>query len=295
MEFVTDFFDGWIQNETARRLLIIGAGVVLVLLIRGLAHRTLNRTIKDTSNRYRARKAFNFFAYFLMISVALVVYSDRLGNVGMALGLAGAGIAFALQEVIVSLAGWLHIVLAGTVSAGQRVKIGDVQGDIIDIGIFSTTIMEMGDWVQGDLYNGRIVSLSNGFIFKEKIHNYSAEYPFLWDELRLPIRTETDYELARSISKSVLEEVCGDYARQSKKQWLSLANKFRVEEARVEPMVTLEFDENWITLTLRYIVDFKKRRTTKDVIFTRLLHEVKKTNGKVQIASSSIEVTQMNA
>ena len=113
------------------------------------------------------------------------------------------------------------------------------------------------------LYNGRIVTLSNSFVFKEKVHNYSAEYPFLWDEIQIPIRTESDYKQAKEVFVKVLDEVCGDYANRSKDEWQKMANKYRIEDAQVEPMVTLEIHENWILFTLRYIVDYKKRRFTK--------------------------------
>jgi len=159
------------------------------------------------------------------------------------------------------------MMITGRVSVGERVMIGQVKGDIIDIGVFSSTIMEMGAWVDGDLYNGRIVSISNSFVFKENIHHYSAEYPFLWDEVRIPIRHESDIDLARKIFLNVLDEVCGKYAEQSKNHWSKMTMKFRVEEAIVDPMVSMIFDENWITFTLRYVVDFKKRRTIKYLLF----------------------------
>lgn len=203
----------------------------------------------------------------LMVIILLFLYSDKIGSIGVALGVAGAGVAFALQEVIVSLAGWLNMMITGRVSVGERVMIGQVKGDIIDIGVFSSTIMEMGAWVDGDLYNGRIVSISNSFVFKEDIHHYSAEYPFLWDEVRIPIRNESDIDLARKIFLNVLDEVCGKYAEQSKNHWSKITMKFRVEEAIVDPMVSMIFDENWITFTLRYVVDFKKRRTIKYLLF----------------------------
>jgi small-conductance mechanosensitive channel len=276
------------------RLIAIAIGVFFILMVNFFIRRALVKSIKDTDNRYKARKAVNMLAYLLMVMVVLFVYSDKLGNIGIALGVAGAGIAFALQEVIVSLAGWINIMITGNVRVGDRVKIGEVKGDIIDIAMMSITIMEIGDWVNGDLYNGRIVTVANSFVFKEKLHNYSHEYPFLWDEIRVPIRTESDYATARSVFERVLKEVCGDYAEQSKQQWLRLANKYRVEEAQVEPMVTLEFDENWILFTLRFVVDFKKRRTTKDLIFTRLLEEIEKTEGKIVIACTTIEVSSGN-
>jgi small-conductance mechanosensitive channel len=293
MENLKETLITWFNAPFVERLMAIGIGIVVVLLITYFIKRALKRSIKSIDNKYRARKAVNIFAYLLIISVVLFVYSDKLGNVGVALGVAGAGIAFALQEVIISIAGWLSIMIGGTVGIGQRIKVGDVKGDIIDIGVLNTTIMEIGDWVDGDLYNGRIVNISNSFVFKEKVHNYSAEYPFLWDEIVIPLRTESDYVLARKIFIDVLNDVCGKYANSSEKQWSKLTNKFRVEEAQVQPMVTLKFDENWISFTLRYIVDFKKRRSTKDIIYTRLLEEISKYDEIIMIATSTLEITNV--
>ncbi|MEQ9287291.1 MAG: mechanosensitive ion channel [Cyclobacteriaceae bacterium] len=293
MERIDSTLLDWWEQPFVERIAILLVAVLAVLLVVSLIKKQLNRNIKDVDNKYRARKAVNMVGYLLIVAACLFVYSDKLGNIGVALGVAGAGIAFALQEVIVSIAGWLNILIAGTVGVGQRVKIGDVKGDIIDIGVMSTTIMEVGDWVNGDLYNGRIISLANSFVFKEKIHNYSAEYPFLWDEITVPIRTESDYNLARKVFTDVLNELCADYASKSEAQWNNLANKYRVENAQVQPMVTLQFDENWITFTLRYIVDYKKRRSTKDAIYTKLLNEIAKYEQIIMIATSTLEVTNV--
>ena len=282
----------WFQNAAVERLAYIIIGIVIVAFITGVLKRIVNTKIENTDHRYRVRKAVNFIGYFLIVLILLLIYGDRLGNLGVALGVAGAGVTFALQEVIVSFAGWLNIILSGTPSVGQRVKIGDAKGDIIDIGVMRTTIMEMGDWVEGDLYNGRIITLANSYVFKERIHNYSAEYPFLWDEVKVPIRTESDHELARKVFSKVVNEICEDYAIKSEKGWKNMANKFRVEQANVRPMVRLKFDQNWITFTLRYIVDYKSRGTTKDKIYTALLDEIAK-HDSITIATSTSEVTSI--
>lgn len=280
-----------LHNPITGRLIAILIGMVVILVAVYFIKRILKRTIKSSDNKYRARKAVNIIAYILIVSTVLFVYSDKLGNIGVALGVAGAGIAFALQELILSIAGWFGIVISGIVGVGQRVKIGDVKGDVIDIGVMTTTIMEMNDWVNGDLYNGRIITLTNSYVFKEKVHNYSSEYPFLWDEIVVPIRTESNHKLARKVFTDILDEVCGEYARESEIQWVKLTDKYRVEEAKVQPMVTLQFDENWISFTLRYVVDYKKRRTTKDIIYTRLLEEISKYNDIIFIATSTLEIT----
>jgi len=276
-----------------RRAITLIIGFAIVLIIRFFVKRALNRSIKSTDSKYKARKALNFSVYLLMILMIIIVYNDKVNNLGVALGMVGAGIAFALQEVIMSIAGWLNIITAGTISIGQRVKIGNIKGDVIDIGVFSTTLMEVGEWVDGDLYNGRIAIITNSFVFNEEVHNYSGEYPFLWDEVYIPIRLESDYKEAREVFTKILTEVCGEYAEKSQVQWTRLTNKYRVEEAQVSPMVTLRFDQNWITFTLRYVVDYKQRRSTKDIIYARILEAIKEQKGRIRIASSAMEVTEI--
>jgi small-conductance mechanosensitive channel len=213
--------------------------------------------------------------------------------VTVALGVAGAGIAFALQEVIVSFAGWLNIMLSNQITVGQRVKIGEISGDIIDIGVLKTTIMEIGAWVDGDLYNGRITSISNNFMFSTPIQNYSSDYPFLWDEIQVPLRLESDQQSARALFTKIASEVCGDFANRSVPIWNQMKGKYLIEKASVDPMIFMKFDQNWMTFTLRYVVDFRQRRSTKDVLFSRIIDEIKKHDDIIMIASSTLEVTNL--
>lgn len=284
----------WLQEPTFQRLLIILIGAAIVLLISYYLKQLLLSRVKEPDHRYRSRKIVNGLSYLLIVTVVLFVYSDKLGNIGITLGLASAGIAFALQEVITSAAGWLSIMTSNSISIGQRIKVGEIKGDIIDIGVLKTTIMEVGDWIDGDLYNGRITHLANSFVFKEPIQNYSADYPFLWDEITVPIRTESDYTRARQIFQNVATTVCGDYAIQSKAVWEKMTDKYKAEDADVLPMVTLKFDENWITFTIRYVVDYKKRRSTKDKLYTGLLAEIAKHDDIIMIATSSMEITNVS-
>jgi small-conductance mechanosensitive channel len=230
----------------------------------------------------------------LIIIVSLFVYSDKLGDIGVAVGLAGAGIAFALSEVITSFAGWLSIMFTNQIKVGQRVKIGELKGDIIDIQVLKTTIMEVGDWVNGDLYNGRITTISNSFVFKEPIQNYSGDYPFLWDEITIPLRTNSDFKLAKQVFTEVTNQVCGNYSKESRAVWIEMQDKFRIENAQVEPMITMMFDENWITFTIRYVVDYTKRRSTKDLLYTRLLEEINKRKELLMIATAAMEITTLS-
>ena len=150
--------------------------------------------------------------------------------------------------------------------------------------------MECGAWVSSDLYNGRIVRVANSFIFKDPVYNYSGEFPFLWDEITLPIRYGSDIELTRRTLRSIAEEVVGDYTSSVARSWTELAKLYAVENAKVEPMVTLAATDNWIEFTLRYVVDFKQRRSTRDRLYTRLLEEAEKSGGAIQMGSATSEI-----
>lgn len=283
----------YLSNESLNKLLILAVATFVLFFVLHLIKKAVSKKILDSDNKYRSRKAINLIGYFILVIIVFTVYRDSIGSFGITLGLASAGIAFALQELIVSIAGWIFIMFSHTIKIGQRVKIGELKGDIIDISVLKTSIMEMGDWIDGDAYNGRITTISNSFVFKEPIQNYSSDYPFLWDEIKVPIRLESDYELARKVFVKVANEVCGDFAKQSQQIWNQMQNKYRIEKAEVNPIISLKFDENWITFTIRYIVDYKRRRVTKDQIYTRLLQEIDQHDQIIMIATNTMEVTSI--
>jgi len=151
--------------------------------------------------------------------------------------------------------------------------------------------MEVGDWVDGDLYNGKMVRVANSFVFKEPVYNYSGDFPFLWDEIKIPIKTSGDYDYAKDLFYKILAGEVGEFANSSQKAWDKMIGKYNIENAQVQPMISMSFNENWITFTLRYVVDYKSRRTTKSKLFDKLLSEIKASNGKIEVASAAIEIT----
>lgn len=272
---------------------LVAVGLAAILGVRHFARRTLSGKLSDNTTRYRTRKLVDFGSYVLVALFFATVFSDQLGGVTVAFGVAGAGIAFALQEVIASVAGWLAITFGNFYKIGDRVMLGGIRGDVIDIGVLRTTVFQVGDWVAGDLYNGRVVRVANSFVFKEPVYNYSADFPFLWDELTVPVRHGSDRAQTQALLQTVAEEVTGAYATTVQDTWDQMTRDYVIENARVQPMVTMTADENWLTYTVRYVTEFKKRRTTKDQLFRRILDEIDASNGAIGIASAAQEITLM--
>ena len=164
---------------------------------------------------------------------------------------------------------------------------------MIDIDSIYTTMMEIGEWVSSDNYSGRIVKLSNAFVFKGPVYNYSKDFPFVWDEFNLPIRYGSDMELAKTIIVRIASETLSEYVSKSISEWNQVVNKYYIENAQVDPTLAITMTDNWIQFNLRYIVDYKKRRYTKNILNELIGKEILKTDGKVQLASTTFEIVRV--
>ncbi|WP_100407331.1 mechanosensitive ion channel family protein [Bacillus solitudinis] len=282
-----------ISNLLLTKMIISIVGITLIVIIIRLMQKSINRYVKDHDNRYRTRKMINIFGYVFALIFIAIVYSNQLGGVTVVLGVASAGIAFALQEVIISIAGWISIITGNIFKTGDRVKMGGIKGDVIDLGVLRTTIMEVNEWVDGDLYNGRIVRVANSFVFKEPVYNYSNDFPFLWDEIKIPIKYGSNYKATKEIIQKVGIEVTGEYSLHAREHWNEMLKKFLIEDASTQPMVTLFANDNWVEYTLRFVTHYRLRRTTKDLLFTRILEEVDGSSEKIQFASATFDILEV--
>lgn len=283
----------WMFDPLVRKGVTALLGVALLFAIHRLLRRTINRRVEDNAARYRARKLATFSAYLVGLLFLTAIFSSQFAAVTVVLGVVSAGVALSLQKVIASVAGWVAISFGKFYSPGDRVQIGAIKGDVIDVSVLRTTLMEVGQWVSGDLYNGRIVRIANSAVFEGPIFNYSADFPFVWDEITLPVRYGSDWKAAKTMLAGVADEICREYALQSREAWLQVVKQYRLEEARVEPMVTMVANDNWLEFTLRYIVDYRKRRLVKDQLFTRVLEEIDASGDRIRLASATFEVVNL--
>jgi small-conductance mechanosensitive channel len=281
-----------LSNPIVIKILVSLVGLIALSLFFRLLQRSLPRYIKDADTRYRTRKVIGLVGYVLMVMFVASVFGDSLGQLAVIFGAIGAGVAFALQEVITSIAGWVAISLGKYYQPGDRVLLGGIRGDVIDITMLRTTVMECGDWVEGDLYNGRIVRIANSFVFKEPVFNYSADFPFLWDELVIPLNYISDRKLARELLDQAVNEVMGDYIEYALQEWKTMVRKYLIEDAQVEPIISVAAKDSWMEYTVRYVVDYKQRRGRKDLLFDRILDKIDQTDGKVQLPTATLQLVR---
>lgn len=267
--------------------------VSLIILFIQVLRRFLRNQIVNTSARYKSQKAAEVFGYILIFILSFSYFTGNIKDFTLAIGLFSAGVAITLQELFLSIAGSLYIFLVKVYKPGDRIEINGIVGDVIDVDSIYTTMMEIGKWVESDNYSGRIVKLSNAFVFKGAIYNYSRDFPFIWDEFNLPIRYGSDINLAKSIVIKIASETLSEYTANSKGEWREVVNKYYIEDAVVDPTLAITLTDNWVKFNLRYIVDYKKRRVTKHLLHDAIGLAIEKTDGKVMLASSTLELIKI--
>ncbi|NHN24765.1 mechanosensitive ion channel family protein [Flavobacterium jejuense] len=267
--------------------------IVLLFLLIGWIRRALKRHLPDNATKYKTQKGVEIIGYIIVVLVTITYFTGSIKDFGLAIGLLTAGITITLQELILSIAGSFYIFFVKVYQPGDRIEINGIKGDVIDIDSIYTTMMEIGEWVSSDNYSGRIVKLSNAFVFKGPVYNYSQDFPFVWDEFNLPIRYGSDMELAKSIVISVAQKHLANYVQESIADWKEVVTKYYIEDAQVDPTLAITMTDNWIQFNLRYIVDYKKRRHTKHILNEEIGKLIQATNGKVILASATFEIVKI--
>ena len=282
-----------LEHPTSSSLIKYLIWVFFIMMIIQFLRKILRKNLPDSTTRYKSQKGIEIIGYVLLIFLSISYFTGNIKDFALAIGLLTAGITITLQELILSIAGSIFIFFVKVYKPGDRIEINGIKGDVIDVDTIYTTMMEIGEWVSSDNYSGRIVKLSNAFVFRGPVYNYSKDFPFIWDEFNLPIRYGSDLELAKKIVIQVASEELSKYVKASISKWKNVVDKYYIEDAEVNPTLAITMNDNWIQFNLRYIVDYKKRRYTKHVLNELIGAEIEKTNGKVALASTTVEIVKI--
>src|ERR1700726_5282215 len=184
-------------------------GILIIHAAFRVLEQTLPRRFGRADARYKVRKFVVFSGYLSILLFLAFLFEDRLGRLSFALGVVSAGVAVALQDVLASFAGAFSIGFSKLYAVGDRVQIGDTQGDVIDIGLLRTTLMETGNWVSRDLYNGRIARIPNSAVLKGPVFNYSQGLQFIWEQINVLFKITSDCQLAKAMLLRAANEAIG--------------------------------------------------------------------------------------
>lgn len=221
------------------------------------------------------------------------------GNLVTATGLVGAGVAFALQKVITAIAAYFVLLRGKTFNVGDRITMGGVRGDVIALGFIQTTIMEMGEpppeqsdapgmWVKARQYTGRIVTVTNDKIFDQPVYNYTRDFPYLWEEMQIPISYKDDRHRAEEILLEVARSHTIQIAELSEKVLRELERRYMMKRSELEPRVFWRLTDNWLEMSLRFIAHDSGIRELKDQMSREIISRFDA--GHIGIASGTYEI-----
>lgn len=287
---MTRFLDHIAALSLTAKLIYSILGVVLIRSAFRLLERTLPPHFGYGDRRYRVRKMVVATAYIIILIFITVLFADRLKHVGFAVGLFGAGVVVALQDVIASFGGFIAIEFSNLYRVGDRIQVNETRGDVLDISVMRTTVLETGNWVSGDLYNGRIARIPNNAVLKGLVFNYSQGFRFVWDEIKIKLTSTSDHQHAREMLLRIAKETVSDYLVEAQGSWKRMVENYRIENPLLEPTVTLQASGGSLEFSLSYIVDYTKRTSVKDKLFTKIVDEVEDSNGRLEWASSSTTI-----
>ena len=267
--------------------------LVVAFLVAAVAGWLVGRRADDPYTRYYLRKVVRAVVVVVLLIALALVWQPFAGRIAVVLGLATAGLAFAMQEVIGALAGWVSILTGRHFRVGDRIQMGGVRGDVLDLSPLRTKVLEIGSrqeddsWIRGRQYTGRVVSISNKAIFSEPVYNSSAAFDYLWEELTIPVPYDDDWQSAEAILREEAERASSSAdAQQAIEQ---VRRRYPVGRAEVEPRVFVRATDNWVELTARFVVPVRSARAVKDEVTRRVLDRF--AEHSITVASATQDIT----
>lgn len=271
---------------------IIGTAIALVAgyILSKLGHAVVDHVGGDEATHYRRRKAVNTLLGIAVVIAIFCLWVHHLRQAGTFAGLVGAGLAVALKEPLLAIAGRIAIFVGHMYNVGERVEIQQMKGDVIDIGFFYTRMMEIGNWVGGDQASGRVVQFSNSLIFGTPVFNYTQNFGYIWDEIELPLTYSSNSKAASEILLDVGNEYTETFLKNARAALQKMQHYFLVPKFELKPVVYIEVTSNWTSLKMRYVVDPKERRNAKNFLWREIFERVQKRED-ITIGSSTMDLT----
>jgi small-conductance mechanosensitive channel len=293
-----------VNAENGRKLILSLVFIAIVVLVRiglrALVGRFAGGTYDTTTQfRFWTRQGISLVAAVVLVLGLLSIWFNDPTRLATAFGLVSAGIAFALQQVITSLAGYLVILRGNTFTVGDRISMGGVRGDVMRLGFVQTTIMEMGQppsvqgsdpamWVRSRQFTGRIVTVSNSQIFSEPVYNYSRDFPFIWEEMVIPITYQADRAYVERTLIEAARQHATDPDTMAADAKSHLQRRFGVEPIDLQPRVYWRITDNWMELTVRFIVGTHQIRAAKDAMTRHIIGRLD--DAGIGIASATYDI-----
>lgn len=292
-----------VSQDTLTKLILTIATIAAVLLVRTLLVGIIRlATGSHPGNRvaFWTRQGASLASFALIVLGLASIWFDDPARLSTVAGLLTAGLAIAAQRAVTAFAGYLVIMRGKTFTVGDRIKMGGVRGDVIALGFLQTRILEMGQppevneqedpgmWVRARQYTGRIVTVTNDKIFDQPVYNFTREFPYIWEEMHVPVPYRADRARAEAILLSTAREATAEFVRESANAADELPRRYGQPLEPREPRVFWRLTDNWLELTVRFLAPDHGIRPIKDAMSREILAGLDKADMGIASATYAI-------
>ena len=250
---------------TAILIAVLWGGRQIVL---GLVRR---RTSDDPRRLYQWRKGTTYAAMAVSVLALIWIWTDAIGSLGTFLGLLTAGVAIALKDPLVDLAGWAFVLWRRPFATGDRITIRQHTGDVIDQRVFQFTLLEVGTATGAGQSTGRIVHVPNGWVFSDSVTNHTGTFAYVWHEVAVVVTFESDWRAAKQILLDVAHE-CADHLSEDAERTLRrAAREYFIFYSKLTPTVYTSVVGEGVQLTVRYLVAPRRVRGSEQDVWEAVL------------------------
>ena len=269
-----------------QRVLVGSMAIVITL---GLA-RTLDvyfiSRVQDSVSKYNIRRIVKLLAALLVALIVITVLFANWYTAMVSLGLGSLILGFALQTPITSFFAWIYILVRAPYRVGDRIRIEDATGDVIDVGYLDTTLWEFGgEYLSTDHPSGRVIKFPNSVVLRSAVYNYSWPlFPYIWNEIKFNVAYESDLEFVAKTMRQVAEEEIGEAMLERVRTFRSLLSETPVDqlEVREYPNVLFRVNDNtWLEAIVRYLVEPRRAGRVKSKLIEKMLTELNTEPNKV--------------
>jgi hypothetical protein len=273
-----DVYLSWIGVMGTQEWVVINhafkslAAILVVILLGLLLGRAFSYILaaKPTTDR-RHTQTLHMVArvslQMISVFVILLLLFGPPDNLGTFLGLAGAGLTVALKDFIVAFLGWFVLMGKNGIRIGDLVEINGVTGEVVELGMFYTVLLETGDWSDSGHPTGRRVTFMNGFAIEGHYFNFSTSGRWLWDEVRIVVPAGRDpYPIVEAIQKQI-EESTTESAHLAEAQWREARRSPHLDALTVAPAIHLKPIAGGVEINARYITHVAQRDELKAALY----------------------------
>ena len=283
---LADVYGNWMTLVQVRQRAnihgIIQSALLILLVVVGVywtdraVDRFFSHLIPDRRRLRTMRTVARFVVQAVAVLLILFVLFGMPSQMSTILGLAGAGLTVAMKDFIVAFFGWFALMGRNGIRVGDWVEIQGVVGEVTEIGLLRTVLLETGNWNDAGHPTGRKVAFVNSFAIEGHFFNFSTSGQWLWDELQILVpSSQSPYPILDAIQKLVTSATEAN-ARLAEEEWQRATHRERMQSVSAAPAINLRPTSSGVEVHVRYITRAQERYTTRTKLYqeiVNLLHQ----------------------